>query len=78
MALIEFEMPINKMGRLINENPHRLWTIFNDWIRRAYDADEPKTPKKLGLDETSKKKGHDSITWAVDLPDFVTFSLIKK
>lgn len=69
MALIESEMPMNKIGRLVNENPHRLWTIFNFWIKRAYDADEPKTPKKLGLDETSKKKGHDYITLAVDLDE---------
>lgn len=69
MALIESEMPINKIGQLINENPHRLWTIFNFWIKRAYDADEPKTPKKLGFDETSKKKGHDYITLAVNLDE---------
>jgi transposase len=69
MALIESEMPINKIGQLIKENPHRLWTIFNYWIKRAYDADEPRRLKKLGLDETSKKKGHDYITLAVDLDE---------
>jgi transposase len=69
MALIEHEMPLNKIGRLIGENAHRLWTIFNYWIRRAYNADQPKAPKKLGLDETSKKKGHDYITLSVDLDE---------
>ena len=69
MALIESEMPVNKIGELINENAHRLWTIFNYWISRAYSADQPKTPKKLGLDETSKKKGHDYVTLAVDLDE---------
>jgi transposase len=69
MALIENEMPVNKIGYLIKENPHRLWTIFNYWLRRAYDADQPKIPKKLGLDETSKKKGHDYVTLAVDLDE---------
>jgi transposase len=69
MMLIEYEMPINKVARLVNENAHRLWTIFNYWIKRAYSADQPKTPKKLGLDETSKKKGHDYITLAVDLDE---------
>jgi transposase len=69
MALIESEMPVNKIGNLIHENAHRLWTIFNYWINRAYDADEPKTPKKLGLDETSKKKGHAYVTLAVDLDE---------
>ena len=51
MALIESEMPVNKIGDLINENAHRLWTIFNYWISRAYNAEQPKPPKKLGLDE---------------------------
>jgi transposase len=69
MALIEYEMPVNKIGQLINENAHRLWTIFNYWISRAYNADSPKTPRTLGLDETSKKKGHDYITLAVDLDE---------
>ncbi len=69
MALIESEMPVNKIGHLIKENPHRLWTIFNYWIRRAYNADQPKAPKTLGLDETSKKKGHDYVTLAVDLDE---------
>lgn len=69
MALIEYEMPINKIAQLVNENAHRLWTIFNYWIKRAYNADQPKAPKKLGLDETSKRKGHDYITLAVDLDE---------
>jgi len=69
MALIESEMPVNKIGKLVGENAHRLWTIFNYWISRAYTADKPKTPKKLGLDETSKKKGHDYVTLAVDLDE---------
>lgn len=50
MALIEYAMPVNKIGQLINENVHRLWTIFNYWISRAYNADSPKAPKTLGLD----------------------------
>jgi transposase len=69
MALIESEMPVNKIGELIHENAHRLWTVFNYWISRAYNADAPKTPKKLGFDETSKKKGHDYVTLAVDLDE---------
>lgn len=69
MALIECEMPVNKIGQLVNENAHRLWTIFNYWISRAYNADKPKTPKRLGLDETSQKKGHNYVTLAVDLDE---------
>lgn len=67
MSLIESEMPINKVGKLINENPHRVWTIFNYWLGRAYNADTPSVPAKLGIDETSRRKGHDYITVAVDI-----------
>lgn len=67
MALIESEMPINKVGKLVNEDPHRLWTIFNYWIGKAYAADEIGDFKKLGIDETSRRKGHNYVTVAVDI-----------
>ena len=67
MLLIESEMPVNKAGILLGENPHRLWTIFNYWMDRAYSADRPTQIKKLGIDETSAKKGHKYITLGVDL-----------
>ena len=58
MALIEREMPVNKIGQLLNENPHRIWTIFNHWISLAYQADDPSEVTQLGFDETSRRKGH--------------------
>jgi transposase len=69
MALIEKEMPINKVGALLGEDPHRVWTIFNYWINRAYQKDEIKGMTKLGLDETSQRKGHRYVTVAVDLDE---------
>lgn len=67
MALIENEMPINKVGYLLQEDPHRIWTIFNHWIAKAYSQDKIDNLTKLGLDETSRRKGHNYITVAVDL-----------
>jgi transposase len=67
MSLIENEMPINKIGRLVGENAHRLWTIFNYWIEHGYAADELTNITKIGVDETSQKKGHKYVTVAVDL-----------
>jgi transposase len=69
MLLIENEMPVNKVARVVGENAHRLWTIFNYWIKKAYQADKTKAPNKLGLDETSQKKGHSYVTLAVDLDE---------
>ena len=67
MALIEREMPVNKVGHLLGENPHRIWTIFNHWIELAYQADDPSEVTELGFDETSRRKGHKYVTVAVDL-----------
>jgi transposase len=67
MALIEKEMPVNKVGHLLKVNPHRIWTIFNHWIKLAYQADDPSTVTQLGFDETSRRKGHKYVTVAVDL-----------
>jgi len=69
MALIENEMPVNKIGKLVDEDAHRLWTIFNYWIERSYSADQPNQIVKLGVDETSQKKGHKYITIGVDLDE---------
>jgi len=67
MALIEREMPANKVGQLLKVEPHRIWTIFDHWISQAYQADDPSTVTQLGFDETSRRKGHNYITVAVDL-----------
>lgn len=69
MALIESEMPVRKVGKLLNEDSHRMWTIFNYWIKRAYNADDPKGIKQLGVDETSVRKGHNYVTLGVDLEE---------
>ena len=62
MALIEREMPVNKAGALLGEYPHRIWTIFNYWIAIAYDGDDQSSVKRIGIDETSVRKGHDYVT----------------
>lgn len=67
MCLIEQEMPINKVGKLIKEYPNRVWTFFNYWIGIAYNEAKHEEIKVLGIDETSSKKGHDYLTVAVDM-----------
>lgn len=66
MCLIEGEMPVNKVGGVLKEDPHRIWTIFNYWISKAYEEDEPGQIERLGIDETSRKKGHKYVTVGID------------
>jgi len=67
MALIELEMPVNKVGKLLVEYPNRIWTIFKYWIGIAYNEADHSDIKNLGIDETSSKKGHKYMTVAVDM-----------
>ena len=67
MLLMENEMPVNKAASILRVYPKRIWTIFNYWINLALSKDEQSGVSSIGIDETSRKKGHDYVTVAVDL-----------
>lgn len=67
MAMIEREMPINRIAQLLGVHPHRVWTVFNHWVNQAREADTPSGITRLGIDETSTRKGHNYITLGVDM-----------
>lgn len=67
LLLIEQEMPVNKVGKVIGEYPNRIRNIFNYWLKIAYSDADHSNISTLGIDETSSKKGHDYITVAVDM-----------
>ena len=67
MALIEREMPVNRVAEILGVNPQRLWTLFNHWIDKARKADDPSSITQLGVDETSSRKGHKYVTLGVDM-----------
>lgn len=69
MALIEREMPVSRVAEILKVNPQRIWTIFNHWVGKARASDDPSGLTKLGVDETSTKKGHNYITLGVDLDE---------
>ena len=67
LCLVEQEMPVNKVGKVMKEYPNRIWTIFNYWISIAYNEADHSGINSLGIDETSSKKGHDYLTVAMDM-----------
>jgi transposase len=69
LALIEREMPVNRVAEILHVNPQRIWTVFNHWVGKARIADDPSTITRLGVDETSSKKGHSYVTIGVDLDE---------
>ena len=67
MLLIENEMPVNKVAKVVNVYPNRLWRVFDYWISIAHQKDTITNLSKVGFDETSTRKGHNYITTMVDL-----------
>ncbi len=67
MALVEREMPVNKVAEILRVYPKRIWTIFNYWISIASSEDDRQGVKNIGVDETSSKKGHKYVTIAADM-----------
>lgn len=67
MLLIESEMPVNKVAKVVGVYPNRIWRVFSYWISKAHIADKIEDLTKVGFDETSSKKGHNYVTTCVDL-----------
>ncbi len=67
MLLIECEMPVSKVAKVVGVYPQRIWNVFGYWLAKAHQADEIKELTQIGFDETSSKKGHNYITTVVDL-----------
>jgi len=62
MLLIESEMPVSKVSDCVGVTAPRVWRVFDYWIKRAYSKDDLTAVKRIGLDETSRKKGHSYVT----------------
>ncbi len=69
MLLIENEMPVNKVAKVLDVYPNRLWNVFNFWISKAHNNDTVRDIEEVGFDETSSRKGHNYVTTMVDLQE---------
>jgi transposase len=67
MLLIESEMPVCNVANALDVTAPRVWRVFDFWIQRAFSKDDLSEVKRIGVDETSRKKGHEYITQFVDL-----------
>jgi transposase len=67
MLLIEREMPVCSVSKTIKETAPRIWRVFNYWVKKAVQKIDLSSVHRIGVDETSKTKGHNYITQFVDL-----------
>jgi transposase len=66
MTLIK-HMPVKTVADLVGEHDTRLWRVVEHYVNEARAALDMSVVRNVGLDETSNRRGHDTITLFVDL-----------
>lgn len=61
------DMPVNVMARLFSVTDTRLWRVINAYVEMARAKEDYSGVRRIGIDETSVKKGHDYVTFFFDL-----------
>jgi len=68
LALVK-EMPVAAVGRLVGEHDTRLWRILHHYVEVARSEADFSEVRRVGVDETSAKRGQDYITLFADLEE---------
>jgi transposase len=61
------DLPVNVMARLFSVTDTRLWRIINAYVEKARSEEDFSGVKRIGIDETSVRKGHDYVSFFFDL-----------
>lgn len=77
MTLLELEMSPSSVANLIKVWPQRIWEVFNYYVNQALRQCDHSGIEEMGIDETSKRKGHDYITVGVDLHENRVFKVVE-
>ena len=68
MTLVR-EMPVNKVSQIIAVDDNKLWRMMHYYTEAARQQEDYSGVEKIGVDETSKAKGHDYVSLFVDLAE---------
>jgi len=66
MAMME-EMPVKATGQLVGEHDTRLWRVLLHYVDQARAQEDHSEVTKVGVDETSHKRGQSYVTLFADL-----------
>jgi len=67
MKLIESEMPVSSVAKHTRVTAPRIWRVFHHWVSKAREHIDLSGVHRIGIDETSSRKGYNYITNFVDL-----------
>ncbi len=63
------QMPVAAIAQLIGEHDTRLWRVLHHYVECARDGMDNSQVKRVGVDETAARRGHDYIALFVDLDE---------
>lgn len=66
MAMVK-EMPVAPVGRLVGEHDTKIWRIVHHYVDLAVDAQDLSAMDRLGIDDTSFRRGQDYVSVFCDL-----------
>ena len=62
-------MPVKTIAEFVNEHDTRLWRILYHYVDKARKAADHSQVRHVGMDETSRRRGHNYVSLFVDLDD---------
>ena len=68
MAMVR-EMPVATLAGLVGETDMRIWRVVHHYVDQAVDAQDLAGVERVGVDETSSRRGHEYVTVFADLDD---------
>jgi transposase len=68
MAMVR-EMPVATLAGLVGESDMRIWRIVHHYVDLAVDAQNLEGVKRVGIDETSSRRGQDYVSVFADLDE---------
>ncbi len=64
---LAMSMPISNIANLVGEHDTRIWRIVRKHVNQAHLVEDYSNLTKVGIDETSSKRGHKYVTVFVDM-----------
>ncbi len=61
------QMPVKAIASFVSENDTRLWRIIHHYVDNAREKADHSEVERVGLDETSSRRGHNYVTLFVDM-----------
>ena len=62
-------MPVSRVASITKTSDDKLWSMLEKYVEQTREYEDFKEIKAIGLDETSRAKGHEYITLFVDLEE---------